>query len=63
MLFKFKKPGKIDYQLQVVDFPLKNPRFAIIEDLIYISHDSKIETVDVRQRLIDIEDEAKEAAE
>jgi hypothetical protein len=59
MLFKFKKPGKIDFQLQVIDHPLKNPRFAVIEDMLYISSDSRIEVVDVRQRLLDIEDEAK----
>ncbi|MGC6509160.1 MAG: NADase-type glycan-binding domain-containing protein [Myxococcota bacterium] len=63
VLFKFKKPGKIEYQLQVVDHPLRNPRFAVIEDFVYISSDSRIETIDVRQRLIDLEDEAKEATE
>ena len=63
VLFKFKKPGKIEYQLQVVDHPLRNPRFAVIEDFVYISSDSRIETIDVRQRLIDLEDEAKEETE
>jgi sugar lactone lactonase YvrE len=58
--FKFKRPGKVDFQIHAIDRGIRHPRIAVIEDILYITSDDQIEVVDIRQRKIDLEDAAKE---
>ena len=59
--FKFKRPGKVDFKINAIDRAVRYPRIAVIEDVLYITSDDRIEVVDIRQRKIDLEDAAKEA--
>lgn len=59
-LYKFKRPGKLDYKLKIIDRPINYPRLALIEDMVFITSDDRIEVIDVRQRIIDLEDQSAE---
>ena len=54
-VFKFKRPGKVDYQLLAIERPIKYPRIAVMEEMLYISTDDRIEVIDLRQRKLDLE--------
>lgn len=60
MAYKFKRPGKVDFSMPVIDRAIRYPRIAVIEDIMYITSDDQIEMVDIRQRKIDLEDAAKD---
>jgi hypothetical protein len=57
--FKFKKPGKIEYQIQAIDRPLSHPRIALYDEILYLSGDDRIEVHDIRQLRIDQEEESE----
>ena len=57
--FKFKR--EVDFKINAIDRAIRYPRIAVIEDILYITSDDRIEVVDIRQRKIDLEDAAKEA--
>ena len=59
--FKFKRPGKVDFKINAIDRAIRYPRIAVIEDILYITSDDRIEVVDIRQRKIDLEDAEKES--
>ena len=54
-IFKFKRPGKIEYKLLAIERPIKYPRIAVMEEMLYISTDERIEVIDLRQRKLDLE--------
>lgn len=54
-IFKFKRPGKVDYKLLAIERPIKYPRIAVMEEMLYISTDERIEVIDLRQRKLDLE--------
>jgi sugar lactone lactonase YvrE len=56
----FAKPGKKEFSMKVIDRPLKHPRFAVRQDVVYIVSDDQIERIDVAQMRLD---EAAKAAE
>jgi sugar lactone lactonase YvrE len=56
----FAKPGKKEFSMKVIDRPLKHPRFAVRQDVVYIVSDDEIERIDVAQMRLD---EAAKAAE
>ena len=59
--FKFKRPGKVEFKINAIDRAIRYPRIAVIEDILYITSDDRIEVVDIRQRKIDLEDAESEA--
>jgi hypothetical protein len=58
--YKFKRPGKVEFKIKAIDRAIRYPRIAVIEDILYITSDDRIEEIDIRQRKIDLEDAAKE---
>jgi len=58
-LIAFKKPGKVDFRIQVSDYGTENQRIAVREGMLYYSYDDRIHTVDVLQLKLDRE-QAKE---
>ena len=63
LVFKFKKPGKLDYSVQVTDYSLEKPRFSVREDMLYICERDRIMRLDALQLQLDQEEAAREAAE
>jgi hypothetical protein len=64
---KYKRPGKIDYKVKVAEYDFIRPRFAVADDLLYISERNKILKVDAlelhrKKQLADAE-EAERAKE
>ncbi len=45
-LFKLKRPGVVDYKVQVSEVSLTNPRLAVLDDVAYITNDDEIQRVD-----------------
>ena len=54
-VIKFKKPGKIDFSVDAVMRPLKHPRIAVREGMVFFLSDDRIETVDALQAKMDDE--------
>jgi len=50
---KFKKPGVVDFSVKAVDRPLKGPRIAIKEGMLFVLSDDRIEQIDVLQAVLD----------
>jgi len=62
-LFKFKRPGKVDFKIRITDIPLQNPRIAIQDDILYLLFEDKIRVFDIRQALVDEEEAKKQKSE
>jgi hypothetical protein len=60
-LFKFKKPGKLDWKIQGSTVELARPRFAVHQGIAYITDRDRILVVDALQMHIDQEQAAEEA--
>jgi hypothetical protein len=60
-LFKFKRPGKVDFKIRITDIPLHNPRIAVQDEILYLLFEDKVRVFDIRQALIDEEEAKKEA--
>lgn len=58
-VFNFKKPGKLDWKVQVTDFPLERPRFAVSQGMVFITDRDKILHIDALQRHVDEVDAKK----
>ncbi len=50
---KFKKPGAVDFTVMAVDHPVKAPRIAVREGMLFVLSDDTITQVDVLQRILD----------
>ena len=64
-VFKFKKPGKLDWKVRVVDHELIHPRFAVYQGQVLITDRDRIVPVDALQVHTDevaAEEEAAKAA-
>ena len=61
-VFKFKKPGKVDFQLDVTDRVLIHPRIAVSQGILFFLSSDRIEQLDVLQTKLD-QAEAKKRAE
>lgn len=59
---KFKKPGKKEWSLKVIDRPITHPRMAVHQGIVFIVSDDQIERIDAYQLKIDTEAAEKEAA-
>ncbi len=42
LAIKYKKPGKIDYQVEFVDYSLGPPRAAVVQDVLFVTNDDAI---------------------
>ena len=62
-VFKFKKPGKLEFKIRAFERPLKHPRIAVREGILYMCSDERIERVDILQLQLDQKAQAAEAAE
>ena len=66
-LFKYKKPGKIDYKLQISEVDLLRPRLAVFDDVAFIVERDRILRIDAlemkAQRELEEEAAAEEAEE
>ena len=61
-LFKLKKPGKVEYQLQVSEFSLEVPRLAVYDGIAFITNQGSILKVDALEILAKQELAEAEAA-
>ena len=61
MGFKFKKPGKLEYSIQVIERPIRHPRIAVYDEILYLLSDDRVEVIDIRQLRINEEDAQKDA--
>jgi hypothetical protein len=62
-VFKFKKPGKLDFKVKVVDYPLQHPRIAVRDDIIYLTDQDHVIRSDALKLKLDAEEAAAQAAE
>ena len=64
---KYKKPGKIDYKVQLAEFDFIRPRFAVMDDIVFILERDRILKVDAlelhRKEELAKEEEAAKAKE
>ena len=60
-LFKFKKPGKVEFVVQAFDNPIRYPRLAVFEGIAYVTANNSITRVDALQLKLDEEAEAAKA--
>jgi hypothetical protein len=61
-VFKFKRPGKVDFTIQASEISLVYPRLAAREDLVWITDRDRIIALDAAQKRLDEEAAAEEAA-
>lgn len=54
-LVKFKRPGVVDFAIKAVDRPLKHPRIAVRDGIVFFLSDDRIEQVDALQVKMDAE--------
>ena len=62
-VFKFKKPGKLEFKIRAFERPLQHPRIAVREGILYMCSDDRIERVDILQLQLDQAAQAAEGAE
>ena len=60
-VYKFKKPGKLEFSIRITERPLIHPRIAVYDGIMYMTSNNVIERVDVLQMLLD-RAEAEQAA-
>jgi len=61
-VFKFKRPGKVDYSIEAADISLVTPRIAAREDRVYITDRERIIFIDALQQKLDDEIAAEKEA-
>lgn len=57
MARKFKKPGKLDYEVAISSYSLSKPRFAVYDDMIWFTNQDAIQQVDAAQAWMDAQNE------
>lgn len=62
-LFKFKKPGKLEWQMTAFERPLTHQRIAVRDGILFMCSDDRIERVDITQMRLDQAAKAAEAGE
>ena len=56
-VYKFRRNGRLDWKIEAYTNPTSNPRIAVQEDILFLSHFDRIEQIDVRQLRLNEEDE------
>jgi hypothetical protein len=59
---KYKKPGKVDYTVQITDYELESPRLAVYDDLVFVTDRDAILKVDALELKAKAELAAQDAA-
>ncbi|MBN1336262.1 MAG: discoidin domain-containing protein [Deltaproteobacteria bacterium] len=62
-VLKFKKPGKLDFKIEVTDYSLENPRIAVLDDMVYISERDHILQFDALKVKLAAEEKARRLEE
>ncbi len=62
-VYKFKKPGKLDFKARAIDDPLFRQRIAVREGIVFYTNDDRIKQVDVLQYLADEAQRAEQEGE
>jgi len=52
-VFKFKKPGKLEWKVKISDIPLERQRFAVVQGMVFFTDRDRVVAVDALQRHID----------
>jgi hypothetical protein len=60
MVIKFKREGVVDFAVRAVDRPLKHPRIAVRDGMVFYLSDDRIESVDARQAKMDADNPQEE---
>jgi hypothetical protein len=58
--FKFKRPGKLEFQVDISEYSLEHPRFCVREGLIHATDRDKIIVIDALQAKLDQDEAAAE---
>ena len=61
-LMKFKRPGKLEFEVRAFENPIRYPRLAVLEGIAYVTANDKINRIDALQLKLDEEAAAAEAA-
>ncbi len=62
-LFKFKKPGKVEWTMTAFERTLRHQRMAVRDGILFMCSDDRIERVDITQMRMDQAAKAKESGE
>ena len=62
-VFNFKKPGKLEWEVQVTDVELVHPRIAVSQGMVFVTDRDRILKMDALQKHTDAVQAAEEAAE
>lgn len=57
VVYKFKKPGKLDYKVQLTPYSLANPRLAVFDDMVWFTNEDAIQRIDAAQAWLDAQQE------
>ena len=49
-VYSYKKPGKLDWKVQVSEVPLEHPRLAVIQGLVFYTDRDRVVRVDAQQQ-------------
>jgi hypothetical protein len=60
---KFKKPGKVDFRVQVSPYSLEVPKIAVFDDLVFVTSEDKILRVDALEKKAEAEAEQAEGSD
>jgi hypothetical protein len=61
--FKFKRPGKLEFQVDISEYSLEHPRFCVRDGLLHATDRDRIIVIDALQKRLDEEEAALQAAE
>jgi len=61
--FKFKRPGKLDFQVDISEYSFEHPRFCVHDGLLHVTDRDQIFVIDALQLRIDEEEAALQEAE
>jgi hypothetical protein len=60
MIVKFKKPGKVDFSVRAIDYPIEHPRIVVRDGMVYFTSKNTIKQIDARQAKMDAESAEEE---
>ena len=61
--FKFKRPGKLEFQVDISEYSLEHPRFCVRDGLLHATDRDRIIVIDALQKRMDEEEAALQEAE
>lgn len=62
MIFKFKRPGKLEFKVEISEMPLPHPRMLVNAGIVHYTAGDKVTVADVLQIKLDAEQAEAEAA-